>query len=394
MSGLAAIGSLWRARWGLGRFALAAFIAWALAVDAGPRLARLHLAVLPDFDFVAETATLRAQGRFGEAIMIADSGLAMVSDPAIRAALEAERARTLAEQSSWLRIARDFGFGALSGRGDSLESLAGAVSADLLLVGDLRDLAIQGAKLAVDGEADAVIAGLSALGVATTLAPEVDWAVSTLKIAKRTGALTRSMGDAIVSAIRTGDNAGLDTLLGNVRKVGAGTSPATTLRALRGADSPTDVADLAKFIERNSGAAASGTKAGGGGGALALHVLGPEARLATKGAAKAGNSALAAEAVVIKAAKKGEAGATFLRRGGARLLLKPHPLLGITKALYKGHAEALAARLAERLDPLGWWMLPLACGWAFVEGGVLARRLWPMRTVDQRSTRPGRPVAA
>ncbi len=367
--------SLWKARWGVGRFAIAAFIAWALAVDAGPRLARLHLAALPDFDFAREVASLREQGRFGESLMIADSGLAMLTDPATRAALEAERARTLAEQSSWLRIARDFGFGALSGRGESIESLAGAVSADLLLVGDLRDLAIQGAKLAVDGEADPVIAGLSALGVATTLAPEVDWALSTLKIARRTGALTRGMGDAIVTAIRTGDKAGLDALLANVRRVGAGTSPATTLRSLRAADSPDDVADLAKFLERHSAAAGATSKSGGG--ALALHVLGPEARLATKGAAKAGTSALAAEAVVIKAATKGDAGATFLRRGGARMLLKPHPLLGIAKAIYKGNAEALAARIAERLDPLGWWILPLACGWAFAEGGLLARRLWP-----------------
>lgn len=377
--------ALWRSRWGVLRLAVAAFIAWALAVDSGARLARLQLAALPDFDFAGEVRTLREQGRFGEAVMIADAGLATLDAGAERQAVERERAEAVAAQASWLRRAREFGFGALAGRGESLEALVGAVTADLFLVGDIRDLAIQGARLVVDGEADPVIAALSGIGVATTLAPEVDWGASLLKIGRKTGAMTRGLGEAVVAGVRGADKAGLSAMLKDVGTISTKTSPATALRALRGAENADDVADLARFVER------TGAKAGAGGsGVVALHVMGAEGRAWAKGAVKAGAGAADAEAVLLKAARKGEAGAAFLKRGSARALLRPHPLVGLAKGLWKGNAQALAARVAERIDPLGWWLLPCVLGWAFVELGLLARRFWPGRVVPAPVVARGR----
>src|SRR5207253_4444095 len=95
------------------------------------------------------------------------------------------------EQESLLRKGKELLRGALVGEGNSLESLIGAVAADMFVVGDVRDLVIQGGRLAVDGESDELILALSAVGVLTTVMPEVDWIAAFLKVAKKAGSLSR-----------------------------------------------------------------------------------------------------------------------------------------------------------------------------------------------------------
>jgi hypothetical protein len=165
---------LWRARWNLLRLAVAAFLLFTIASDTEARLARLQYAALPEFDYATEVGYLRGSGRYGEALVVAEAGLDAASGPA-REAIQREKDLTLKEQSSYLRRAKDLGLGALSGRGDSIEGLIGAVAADFFVVGDVRDLVIQGGRYVLDGETDELILILSGVGLATTLAPEVDW---------------------------------------------------------------------------------------------------------------------------------------------------------------------------------------------------------------------------
>lgn len=345
-----------KARWNLLRLLVAAFLLWALVADHAGRLARLQLAALPDTDFAAEIATLRDEGRFGEAVMLADAGLALTSDGPARDRIASERQKTLDEQSSWLRRLKDIGMGALSGRGESLEGLAGAVTTDLFIVGDVRDLLIQGSKFAIDGEADGVILALSGVGIATTLAPEIDWAVSLLKVGRKTGAMGKNLGEFVISASKKGDSAAVRRLIEDSATLAKKSSPGTALRALRACDTPEDAARLAAFLERSGPA-----------GAYALHLAGG----GTLDAIKAGTDA---ERALLKATKKGEAGLSWLRTGG-RVLARPHPLIGLAKGLYKGNVEDLAARVAERLDPQGWWLTPLLAAWLVVEVGLLWRRM-------------------
>src|ERR1043165_1325312 len=131
----------------------------------------MELASLPEFDFAGEVAYLRGAGRYGEALMVADAGLDGASESA-RSAIQRERDATVREQSSYLRKAKDVGLGALSGKGTSIESLIGAVAADFFVIGDIRDLVIQGGRYVLDGEADEVVVLLSGVGVATTVLPE------------------------------------------------------------------------------------------------------------------------------------------------------------------------------------------------------------------------------
>jgi hypothetical protein len=353
---------LWRARWSLLRLAIAGFLLYTLVSDTGARLARLQYASLPDFDYASEIAYLRAQGRFGEALVVADEGLASASDRG-RAAIERERAETLREQGSTIRRAKDLGMGALSGRGTSLESLVGAVTADFFVVGDVRDLVVEGGRLVIDGETDEVILILSGVGLATTIAPEVDWVPALLKAAKRSGAMTKGLSDHIVRAARAGRLRELMPMLSDIRRISDKASPGGAVRILKHADSPEDLARIASFLQRNPS------------GAFALHVAGKQGSDIVKGGGKAlGVGADAAEQGLILAARKGDRGVAWLRTGGFRAIGRPHLLVGISKAFWKGNAEGLAARLAELLDPRSWWLIPLLGVWAFLELALLARR--------------------
>lgn len=364
------IRALWSCKWGLTRLALAAIVLWAVLADAGPRLARLGLASLPDFDAPAEINALRAQGRFGEAVMIGEAALdtpAARADPAKAAAITAALQAARDEQSSWLRRARDVGQGALTGQGRTLEGLLGAVTADMLLVGDIRDLVIQGTRLALDGEADPVITALSALGIALTVAPEVDWGASVLKIARKSGALAGGLADEIVALARRGSRTRLEGVAKDTHTLMAASGPAGAVRVLRSVRSTDELAQVASFVSRRGKA-----------GAAALHIGGDDAvRWIAKGQD---------EAVLIAASRKGPAGVAYAQRPSTlALLARPHPLLGLTKSLYKGNLTTLAQRLVDALGSAAWWLLPLAAAWATLELWLLGRRLAANRQGTQRS---------
>jgi hypothetical protein len=342
-----------------------------VASDTESRLARLQYASLPDFDYATEVLYLRGSGRYGEALMVADAGLDATSGPA-HDAVQREKDLTLKEQSSYLRRAKDLGMGALSGRGDSIEGLIGAVAADFFIVGDVRDLVIQSGRYVLDGETDELILILSGVGLATTLAPEIDWVPAVLKVARRTGALTKGLAEYIVSAARAGKTEALAGLMRDVRRLAERASPGGAARLLRHADAPEDVARLARFVEAEKS------------GAFALYVTGKEGAdllKADRAAIAAERSARAAEETskaLTAAARKGPVGVGWLRAGAYRAMFRPHWLVGIAKGLYKGNAEHLAQRIAAALDPRAWWLVPLLASWFFVELGLLLRRLWPV----------------
>lgn len=372
--------SCWRARWCALRLLIAAFLLWSVAADSGARLARRQLAALPDFDHAAEVVRLRSEGRFGEALVIADAGLATATDAAVRARIEQERQRTEEAQASWVRRFKDVARGAITGGAHlgedkdaapdaSMEMLVGAVAADLFVVGDIRDLVIQGYLYARDGEADPIIVGLSAVGIATTVLPEIDWAPSILKAARRAGAIGDRLADWLVAAFRRGRTVELDGLLTDTATIARQTSPAGAVRVLKYVDDPADAARLARFLTREGRA-----------GAAALHVTGEAGAAALRQADAlrvAGNTADAArlEGLVMKAGAKGSSGAAWLKAGAYKPLIKPHPIVGALKGLYKGNISALVQRALERLDPVGAWVVPLLCAWTVFEALLLVRRL-------------------
>ncbi|MFZ4574904.1 MAG: hypothetical protein ACOYN0_10940 [Phycisphaerales bacterium] len=350
--------TLWRRKWNMVRLGVAVFVAVVLGADTSSRIGRLQLAALPGFDYAGEIATLRAAGRYGEAELIARAGLE--DEDADHGAIDRERAATEAERTSFTRRALDAGKGALLGRGDSLESLVGAIVADFFVVGDLRDLVIQGGRYVMDGEADELVVLLSVAGVVTTVAPEIDWVPAVVKAAKKGGTVGNKLAKSLTDLIKAGKQDELATVLTDVKKLSDAGSPGAAARWLRFADEPGDLKPLAAFTSRGPSAA------------VALHITGEAGADLLKRAAKAGPAEVgAAERLVRAAARKGRAGAEFLKTPAARAMLRPHPLLGLLKSVWKGNAADAIARFAESIDPMGWWMVPAAAAWAVVEALLL-----------------------
>jgi hypothetical protein len=379
--------TLWRCRWGFLRLAIAASLVWILAADTPSRLARIQLASLPDADFAAEIRQMRERGRYTEALVVADAGLETTPHGATHDAISHERELTLQQQQSTLRRLKDLARGAITGGGastdtnapdPSLELLVGAVATDLFVVGDIRDLVIQSGRWIRGDKTDPVIAALAGIGLVTTLAPEIDWAPSLLKATRKAGAMTDRFAQFITTAARERRIEALRTVMSDTATIARHASPAGAVRLMKHVDSAEDAARLARFLERTGARGAHALRTGGKEG---LEMV--RAAESLRAAGKI-DDAVAVERVLLAASAKGRAGASWLARGLHRPLLRPHPLIGIAKSLWKGNAQALIARAIESLDPFSQWALPAAAAWAFLEAAMLLRRL--------AGTRPGQPA--
>lgn len=349
----------WRRKWGLLRLGVATALLAAFVADNPARLARLQYAALPDFDYLGEAGRLAAEERYDEALLVLDAGLDD-AEGARRDQLAAARADVLARRDSLWRKAREVGKGALIGTGSSLESLGGAMLADLIVVGDVRDLAIQGARLALDGECDEIVVILSGLGLVTTLNPTLDIVPGFLKCAYKAGCVTRRLAHSLAAlcraALRERRYERLVAVAGSLNTLVRRTTPRIAAQALRACDDPKDVARVAEFVARER-------RAG-----HALHVLGDDA------VALAGRAGAGGDRALLLAARKGPRGVAWLRSGAFRLF-RPHPLIGLAKGLYKGNVSKALVRLGDRyLDPGGWLVIPALAAWMVAELGLLVRR--------------------
>lgn len=96
--------------------------------------------------------------------------------------------------ATW-RNSIDFGEGFVSGTVSTPASLSGAMAADYLVVGDLRDIVVEGTKAVSGQDYDSLTLGLSLVGVAT-LVPgtgPIDMGASVIKTANKAKKLTTPM---------------------------------------------------------------------------------------------------------------------------------------------------------------------------------------------------------
>lgn len=316
-------------------------------------------ALLPDADLLAEAESLRAERRYGEALMLLEDA----PDTPGRHALEA---RISAEREDLRRRVLDFGEGALTGRGDSAEALGGAVLADLFVFGDVRDLVIQGSRAARGEETDEILIALSAAGLVLTLSPSLDLGAAVMKFARRTGALSqrlaRQLSELAGRALRQRSGAPLSEALDATTRLSRRHSPPVALALLRQADEVADLKLAVRFAERPRGAYALWA-----GGKPALSLL----KQGGKGA----------EDLLLRGARKGRAGLEYVARH-SRALLQPHPLLGLIKTLYKGTLPALLVRL---LADYALHLAALALAWLLLES---LRLVWRLRRWLSAAPRP------
>lgn len=215
-------------------------------------------------DLSAHVERALAAGAADDAAMyagIADyMGVALT--PAAQAALRAEQTQT----ALTIRSVQSFARGFATGEGTDTASVTGAFASDITVIGDVRDIGSEGARLAMGENYSPLILGLSAVGLAAStatmasggLALPVRAGVSTLKLARRTGALTarfaRELTGLVADAV---DLPGLTKTLRTTKL----TDPAAARRVVADysagiARSPlVAVLDDAAALERNVGTA-------------------------------------------------------------------------------------------------------------------------------------------
>lgn len=204
--------------------------------------------LIPAEDPVDSTLALAAEGRWAEVRMMSEliAEQPQLGDPDQAAELTV---RADAELSSFWGQAERFAQGAITGEPTDLTSMLGSLSLDLFVIGDIRDLAVQGWKEANYGTGDQLILALSAIGLSTTLAPQVDWAPALLKAFRKTGALTerftKSLTKASTEAISSGQYARLSAIVTDMGKAAQRLGPGPLRGVMRSVDSVEDLSKIA-----------------------------------------------------------------------------------------------------------------------------------------------------
>jgi hypothetical protein len=142
-----------------------------LAQDDPVALADLQLASVMQNDRAAiqkqiETALADGDSDLAQSFV----ELAQGRNVALPDELTARVAARVAEDTSTLSTARRFAAGFVTGDVNDMASLSGTVAGDLFVYGDIRDMVREGTRLASGEEADHLILGLAAAGIAVTAA--------------------------------------------------------------------------------------------------------------------------------------------------------------------------------------------------------------------------------
>lgn len=132
----------------------------------------------------------------GDATLYLD--IARKLDIPLAGGLEAAALALEAREDSLETQFADYLAGFLTGEGETLAGLGGAITSDLTVYGDIRDIVVEGGKMIAGEEYSELILGLSAVGLAATVGTVatggggivVKAGLSFVKYAKRTGHLT------------------------------------------------------------------------------------------------------------------------------------------------------------------------------------------------------------
>jgi len=140
--------------------------------------------------------------------------------------------------------------GAITGEPVDTPGLLGTVALDMMVIGDVRDLLVQGYKEFDTGQGDEVIMGLSAAGLFLTLAPELSWGPSMFKTFWRgrrfSEPFQRQIKAALKQARKTDDYSSLQRLMGDFTDVFDSLGSGPAMAVFKRVNSTEDLALLAK----------------------------------------------------------------------------------------------------------------------------------------------------
>jgi hypothetical protein len=265
-----------------------------MAEDDPGRLADLHLdaALQDDPDLIARNvdAALAAKDADLAASLLAvaaEKNLPLPEDQTQRVAAMA------AEQGTFTALAGRFANGLVTGQTDDFASLSGALAGDMFAYGDIRDVVVEGRKAVAGEEADRLLLGLAAAGVAMTAttyatagsAVPVRAGLTLVKDARKVGRLSEGLASwgsritrdavdipalkeavssisltrlgpaaaAVRASFKTEKAGSLLKAAKDVGRVGEKSGTKGALDALKVAQSPSDLARAAKLAEAKGG---------------------------------------------------------------------------------------------------------------------------------------------
>jgi hypothetical protein len=229
-----------------------------LAADEPERLADLRLDEALD---PATTAREIDDALTAGDVELAESFVALAQARGIAISTELRErvaaARTVKEQLR--RSARRFGRGLITGNAEGVEGLAGAATGDLLLYGDVRDLAREGWR-GIRGETvDPLIVGLASVGLAATAATyftsgagtPARAGISLFKAARRTGKVGVGLVSDVGRLVRTGGGARAINGLADIGRIESKAGARAAIEGMRHADDVADLSRVSRLAEKN-----------------------------------------------------------------------------------------------------------------------------------------------
>ncbi|MEX0590947.1 MAG: hypothetical protein WD207_07660 [Xanthobacteraceae bacterium] len=233
-------------------------LALRLAADEPERLAELRLGAV--FDAVAARREVEA-ALAADDIELAESFVALAAARKIE--LPAELSQRVAAGRSakeqMRRGAMRFGKGLFTGEPEGIEGLAGAATGDLLVFGDIRDLAREGYH-AVRGErVDPLMVGLASVGLVVTAGTYLASGagvparagVSLFKAARRTGKIGASLAADVARLARSGRSAQAVSAFADLGRIESKAGARTALESVRYADDVGDLSRVGRLAEKN-----------------------------------------------------------------------------------------------------------------------------------------------
>ncbi len=332
-------------------FGLAALGAKVWLEASGP-----FVEALEPYPFCDEADRALLEDRLSDALELAEAGGCEAQEAQARARWESLSAHL---ERCWQ--------GVWTGRGEDATGVGCAVASDLVVFGDVRDLTRQAVAWGHGDDTDPVLVALSTAGLVLTFAPHVGAGNALLKVARRAGTLSSGLARSVTTLLGQRAWRPLGDLFADAGRIGGKLGSGRATRALAYADTPAELATLARYVDR-----------------MPHPLLG--LRLGGKRVASLGDDALYRVGLT-----RGPAGLQLVAERGSRALLSRQPLLiWAAKSVHK-HPEALAAfLLAAASWILTWatWPWVLALSGLAVLAGVA---LWPRRRRRREPRVPHRP---
>ena len=229
----------------------------ALAAEKDPaKLADLRLKA---FDASAAANEIEAALKAGDAELAA-SFVALAGERAIELPKEllakVEQANSSSEATK--RGIYNFAHGFITGEPDSVSGFAGAATGDLLVFGDIRDLAREGSRWLRGVDSDPLIMGLAAAGLAVTGVTYFSWGTaaparvgSTLvKVARRTGKLSVKLADDVTILLKARRTNRVASALTDVAQIQRKAGTRVALESMRHAENVGDLTKASLLAEK------------------------------------------------------------------------------------------------------------------------------------------------